>query len=185
MLEEFGVWEPSAIPHGSRPLDYLQPLTGLDHALVIHGNYLSDDEIDFLCRHPNLTVVYCPRTHAAFGHAPHPWRKLLQRGGCVAIGTDSRASNPDLSLWRELCFLRDQFPDVSPQILLELGTIRGARALGLEETTGILGVGRSADLTVVTLDASPPGDVVPALLHHRNRIAATMRSGLWITPEPI
>lgn len=185
MLKEFGVWDRHAIPRGSRPLDYLRMLTSLNHALVIHGNYLSDDEIDLLCRHPNLTVVYCPRTHAGFGHSPHPWRTLMERGGSVAIGTDSRASNPDLSLWRELCFLREQFPDVPPRRLLELGTLRGARALGLGETTGILAVGRLADLTVVSLNASPTGDAISTLLHYRNRIAATMRSGRWITPQAI
>jgi len=183
MLKEFGVWEPNAIPRGSRPLDYLRQMASLDHALVIHGNYLAEDEIDFVCRYPNLTVVYCPRTHAAFEHSPHSWQRLMERGGSVAIGTDSRASNPDLSLWRELCFLREQFPKVPPQRLLELGTIRGARTLGLEQTTGRLTVGRSADLIVVALNTSGAGDIVAELLHRRNRVVATMRSGRWITPS--
>ena len=185
MLKDFGVWEPDAIPRRSRPLDYLQPLTTLEHALVVHGNYLSAEEIEFVCRHPNLTVIYCPRTHARFGHRGHPWRRLLEGGGRVAIGTDSRASNPDLSLWRELCFLREQFSDVPPRKLLELGTVCGARALGLEETAGTLTVGRSADLTVISLDAAGTGDIAAALLHPRHRVVATMRSGLWITRQTI
>ena len=56
--------------------------------------------------HPrNGTIVYCPRTHAAFGHPPHPFREFLARGVRVALGTDSLASNPDLDLLAEARFV--------------------------------------------------------------------------------
>ena len=111
-LEELGVWRPEAIPRESRPLDYFHELARVETALAIHGNYLALDEIEFLAGHPNVSVVYCPRTHAYFRHAAHPWRKLLARGVNVALGTDSRGSNPDLSVWNELLFLRTLAPDV-------------------------------------------------------------------------
>jgi len=154
-LESLGVWRPGVIPTGIRPLDYLRPLAELTRALVIHGNYLDSREIDFVAGCNRLTVVYCPRTHARFGHRPHPWRVLLERGAGVALGTDSRASNPDLALWRELLFLRERFPDFPPAKLLELGTVAGARALGWELECGTLTAGKRADLAVVPL---PPGD---------------------------
>ena len=146
MLQAYGVWDPAVIPRGSRPLDYLRPLAELRQALVIHGNYLAADEIDFLASHPQVAVVYCPRTHAYFGHAPHPWRRLLEQGASLALGTDSRGSNPDLSLWRELQFLHARFPDAPLSELLELGTQAGARALGLDDDTGTLTVGKRADV---------------------------------------
>jgi cytosine/adenosine deaminase-related metal-dependent hydrolase len=150
MLESFGVWREGVLAPGTRPLDYLKRLADAPRALVVHGNYLSDDEIEFLVRHPQLTVVYCPRTHAYFRHSPHPWREMLQRGIPVALGTDSRASNPDLSLWGELLFLRRSFPDVPPQQLLELATICGARALGCDQS-GTLAAGSPAEITCVGL----------------------------------
>ena len=79
-----------------------------------------------------MTVVYCPRTHAAFGHPPHPWCMLLNLEGSVALGTDSRASNPDLSLWAELQFLAAEFPDVSHLELVRLATLSGGAGLGKE-----------------------------------------------------
>ncbi len=93
-LERLGVWHPPAFPSAKRPLDYLRVLAKTPRALVVHGNYLADDELRLLATHPQMTLVYCPRTHAYFGHAPHPWRTLQKYGGRVILGTDSRASNP-------------------------------------------------------------------------------------------
>jgi cytosine/adenosine deaminase-related metal-dependent hydrolase len=52
-----------------------------------------------------VAVAYCPRTHARFGHAPHPFRAMLRRGVVVCLGTDSLASAPSLSLLDEIRFL--------------------------------------------------------------------------------
>ncbi len=158
MLQRFGVWRDGLIAKGTRPLDYLIPLEKVERALAVHGNHLDADEKAFLASHPHVALVYCPRTHAYFGHPLHPWRELLERGASVALGTDSRASNPDLSLWEEVRFLRRWFPDVPPRTLLELGTLRGARALGVEGEFGTLSEGKRAHAAVVQLaerDADP------------------------------
>ncbi len=158
MLQAFGAWPDGGFAVAQRPLDTLRILAESPRVLVVHGNYLADDELDFVAAHPNLSVVYCPRTHEYFGHEPHPWRQLLARGANVAIGTDGRGSNPDLSLWNELVFLRTRFADVSPRTLLELGTLSGARALGLDAECGSLTVGKRADLAIVSLDGQTIGD---------------------------
>ncbi len=181
MLEDFGVWRDGIMPAGIRPLDSLRELDRLPRALVVHGNYLDEDELDLIARRPQLTVVYCPRTHWYFGHTDHPWQKLLDRGGRVALGTDSRASNPDLSLWNELLFLRRTFSNVPLRRLLELGTIAGARALGLDDEIGSLTVGKSADIAVVCLGIGSETDGYRALFHDENTIIATMRAGKWLS----
>jgi len=183
-LEELGVWRPDLIPRGSRPLDYLRELARVETALAIHGNYLAADEIDFLSAHTNVSVVYCPRTHAFFGHAEHPWRVLLAKGVNVAVGTDSRASNPDLSLWNELLFLRALASDFEPAGLLKLGTINGAMALGLGRETGTLDAGKSADLAIVDLAAPQSDDPYELLFHPGNRITGAMCGGRWIGRRP-
>lgn len=180
MLKHFGVWSEAAIPRGSSPIDYLRPMGKLDRGLVVHGNYLSAADLDYLAAKPHLAVVYCPRTHAYFGHSPHPWLELFGRGGSVAIGTDSRASNPDLSLWRELCFLRERYPSVDSQLLLKLGTIHGARALGLPENDWSLTVGGAANLTVIDLAASVSGDAYNELMIESNSPRRAMSRGQWI-----
>ncbi len=154
MLKSFGAWPEGGFALGRRPLDILQTLADAPRALVVHGNYLSDEEIDFIAAHTQMSVVYCPRTHEFFGHEPHPWRQLLARGANVALGTDGRGSNPDLSLWNELVFLRERFPDVAPCTLLELGTLAGARALGCEHECGTITPGKRADLVTISLTES-------------------------------
>lgn len=180
LLQEFGVWREGVFSRGTRPLDYLKTMIGLENVLIVHGNYLANDEIDFLAEHPEMTVVYCPRTHAYFGHSEHPWRQMLDRGVSLAIGTDSRASNPDLSLWSELQFLHAKYPEFSPRHLLELGTISGARSLGLEASTGSLTPGKTADLAVVSLDQSAATDPYQMLFSLPNLISRTMCRGAWV-----
>ncbi len=160
LFEQLGVWDPAAIPRGTRPLDYLKRMASAGvQALAIHGNYLADDEIELLARHrKKLSVVYCPRTHAYFDHARHPLPRLLAAGANVALGTDSRASNPDLNLLEEMRFVRRDFPELSLATILELGTLRGAEALGLAESHGSLAPGKLANLAIIPLpdrDADP------------------------------
>jgi cytosine/adenosine deaminase-related metal-dependent hydrolase len=181
LFRELGFWREGAVPPGRRPLDYLRRMQDLRHALIIHGNYLEEDEIQFIAERPHMTVVYCPRTHAYFGHAPHPWRDMLQRGVSLALGTDSRASNPDLNLWREVLFLRRGCRDVSSEMLLRLATRDGARALGLN-FTGSLTPQRAADLAVVSLEGCRGTEPHDLLLHAAGRVVATMRDGRWIHP---
>lgn len=164
MLRSFGAWPDAGLPTRMRPLDILKELADAPRALIVHGNYLTDDEIDFVAERPNLAVVYCPRTHEFFQHEPHPWQRLLERHANVALGTDGRGSNPDLSLWNELVFLRNRFMDVSPRKLLELGTLDGARALGLHHNCGSLTIGKRADFAIVSLpqceSASDPHELL-------------------------
>ena len=151
MLTSFGAWSDDGLPTGRRPLDLLRVLADAPRALVVHGNYLADDELDFIAARPRMSVVYCPRTHEFFDHEPHPWRRLLAKGANVALGTDGRGSNPDLSLWNELVLLRGRFPDVAPSTLLELGTLAGAMALGCEHDCGTITPGKRADLVAISL----------------------------------
>ncbi len=179
MLKSFGAWPERGLTLGRRPLDILQTLADAPRALVIHGNYLAEDELDFIAARPQMSVVYCPRTHEYFGHDPHPWRQLLAQGANVAIGTDGRGSNPDLSLWNELIFLRERFPDVAPSTLLELGTLSGARALGCEHECGTITPGKRADLVVVNLGpATAHHDPLEELFAAGNKVEQTLCGGV-------
>lgn len=144
--------------------------------LLAHGNYLSPALA--LPRH--ATIVYCSRTHAAFGHPDHPFREFLARGVRVALGTDSLASNPDLDVLAEAQFIHQRQPDFPGDQLLRLATLAGAEALGLGDVTGSLAPGKSADLVVVPL---PNGAAVDPyeLLFAANREAPrkTMWRGQW------
>ena len=168
LLDERSMWDPLAIPHRSRPLHYLQMLAAAPRALVIHGNYLDAEERAFLASHrQRMTLVYCPRTHAYFGHPPYPLAELLASGVRVALGTDSRASNPDLDVLAEMRHITRAHPTIDPLDVLAMGTLAGAEALEVAERAGSLAAGKLANLVSVPLPeraAGSPRDVFAALL---------------------
>ncbi|EAQ77321.1 probable chlorohydrolase [Blastopirellula marina DSM 3645] len=162
LLEKFGVWRDDVFAAGTRPLDYLRRLSEAQHALVIHGNYLDDEELRYVAERPtSLTLVYCPRTHQYFGHDRHPLAKLYQWGAALAIGTDSRASNPDLALWRDVRLAAATFPEIPPSDFLRMVTITPAIALGIESTYGSLTVGKAAPLVTFAVPANVTQSALP------------------------
>jgi aminodeoxyfutalosine deaminase len=154
LLADRSMWDSEAITRGSKPLDYLQILVEAPRVLIIHGNYLSDEEIAFLAKHSeHMSVVYCPRTHTSFACNAYPLEKMLSAGVRVALGTDSRASNPDLSLLEEMRHVTRQFPHLPLDTILKMGTIAGAEALGLADVTGTLTAGKFADMVAIPCSA--------------------------------
>lgn len=156
----------------------LQMYHGDQPALFVHCNYLP----------PNSTIpangfiVYCPRTHAAFGHPRHPYRSFLRTGLRLALATDSLASNPDLDVLNEARFLWAQPHSPDGDLLLRLVTLAGAEALGLNHITGTLEAGKSADLVVVPLpdhENENPYDLLFAQFEAGPYPRKTMWRGAW------
>jgi cytosine/adenosine deaminase-related metal-dependent hydrolase len=115
--------------------------------LLAHVNYCDAEEITLLAA-SRASVVYCPRTRDYFGHdqaSTHPYPALLAAGVNVCLGTDSLASNPDLSVLREAAFLQER-DHLDPYLAFEMITRRGGRALG--QPVGVLAPGAHADLAV-------------------------------------
>jgi cytosine/adenosine deaminase-related metal-dependent hydrolase len=150
LLEERSMWDAGAIPKGSRPLEYLQMLAGARSSLIVHGNYLDQEELEFIAANRRrMSLVYCPRTHAYFFHPPYPLGRATAAGVRVVLGTDSRASNPDLSMLGEMREVAHKHPYVDPHQVLRMGSLDGAEALGLRQ------VGRIARGCVANLVAVP------------------------------
>jgi cytosine/adenosine deaminase-related metal-dependent hydrolase len=168
LLEERSMWDADAVPRGSRPLDYLRLLAEAPRSLVIHGNYLDDEERDLLAaERDRMSLIYCPRTHAYFGHAPFPLASLLGKGVNVALGTDSRASSPDLNLLAEMRRVFTNYSELDPLAVLRMGTLCGARALGRVTEIGSLTPGKLANLVAVPLPddiRGKPRDLLGAML---------------------
>ncbi|MEL6105786.1 MAG: amidohydrolase family protein [Planctomycetota bacterium] len=147
-LRNAGVWRDGLFPHvGSQPIRaIIRQLSAAPRVLLIHGNDLQTSEIEELAGFPKMSVVFCPRTHAFFQHPPHPVADLLRAGVSVALGTDSRASNPDLSVWREVQFLLQRRGDLEPADVLKMATASGGdalygRQLAVERNIGRIGPG--------------------------------------------
>jgi aminodeoxyfutalosine deaminase len=147
--------------------------------LFAHCNFL-----EFVNSHESTpsggTIVYCPRTHAAFGHPPHPFRTFIANGLQVVLGTDSLASNPDLSLLAEARFIASRYADFDRAALLRMATLSGAQALGFEQMTGSLAPGKSADFVVVPLPDRDEDDPHELLFNSDLPVQST-----WIRGERV
>lgn len=151
-LQEMGIGDEDIPTSGCTPVELCRATGGLGRrTIVAHGNYVSDADIAIIAD-SGASVAYCPRTHHAFGHPPHPFREMLRAGINVCIGTDSLASNPSLSILDELRFLHERHPDVATHELMAMGTIGGAAALGYADECGSLTVGKAADIVVIPLE---------------------------------
>jgi cytosine/adenosine deaminase-related metal-dependent hydrolase len=170
-LQGLGAWEPDGLAPGIDRIIELCQRSGT--ALFAHGNYLSRDTT----LSPSASIVYCPRTHAAFGRPPHPFREFLSRGIRVALGTDSLASNPDLDLLTEARFVHARCPDVPGATLLRMATLSGAEALGFADVTGDLSPGKSADFAIVDLPDRDAADPHELLLGSNLPVIATVFRG--------
>jgi len=131
-LDRLGLFDSRTFPGGRSIREHLEVLAMAPRSLVIHGNYLTAEDIACLAQHPQMTVVFCPRTHRWFGHRPFPLEQLLQAGVRVALGTDSRASNPDLDIWKEFQLVLEQFPGIPVESVLSMATRNAYDALNLQ-----------------------------------------------------
>jgi cytosine/adenosine deaminase-related metal-dependent hydrolase len=157
LWEFLGAWDESVPRFAGGPVRFAQAVGLLDYrrTLLAHLNYCDDAELDLLSN-GKASVVYCPRTHAYFGHPPHRWRKMLARGINVAIGTDSCASSPDLNLVEELRLVRRIAPEVSAGDIWNMATVNGARAIDMSGRVGVLSTGAAADFVFYRASGENP-----------------------------
>ena len=124
------------------------------------------------------SLVYCPRSHAFFGHAEHPVRKLLDLGINVALGTDSLASNDSLSLLDEMRFLYRVRKDLKSCEIFRMATLNGAAALGFGASAGRLRCGYWADMTVIELTGETgPKNLTAQIVEGNGKWYATIVQG--------
>lgn len=139
-----------------------------------HCVHLSPGEVEALVR-AGASAVHCPGSNLKLGSGVAPVPELLERGVNVALGADGAACNNTLDAFHEMR-LAAVLPSprrgpgcLPPAEALALATVRGARALGMEEEIGSVEPGKRADLTVVDLERphlSPRGDDLHATIVH-------------------
>ena len=117
--------------------------------IVAHLNELDASDFDLLARTPKFHVVHCPRSHTFFSHAPFALERLRGLGFNVCLGTDSLASNSDLSLFSEMRELLRKQPFLTPRNVVEMATLQAASAIDQRDLLGVIRPGACADLIAV------------------------------------
>jgi cytosine/adenosine deaminase-related metal-dependent hydrolase len=153
MLEELGSWDPTWVPPGGTPVQFLDESGFLDgRVLAVHGVQMNAADLQRLAAR-GTTLVTCPRSNGHTGAGAPPLDEFYHSGVRVAVGTDSLASTPDLNVFAELATMRALAPSVPAAALLDSATRQGSRALGFDADFGTIESGKLARLLAVTVPA--------------------------------
>ncbi|HOQ80770.1 MAG TPA: amidohydrolase family protein [Candidatus Cloacimonadota bacterium] len=145
--------------HGMRPVEYLDKIGLLSDRLIIaHGVHINEKEMELLKRH-NVSVCINTKSNLKLASGFSPIKKYLEYGINLCMGTDSVASNNNLSFFDEMSITAklhkalNQDPTILPaKEMLKMATINGAKALGAKDKFGSIEIGKIADL--ITLDTA-------------------------------
>ena len=143
---------------GMRNVIYLNSL-GLcnDRLVLAHCIHLNTDEIKILAE-SRSNIVHCPSANLKLGSGIAPIPPLLNMGARVSLGADGAPCNNNLSIFMEMrlaALIQKPFhgPQSMPaQTVVEMATLGGARAMGLEHEIGSLAEGKKADMVLISLD---------------------------------
>ncbi len=185
--ETAGEIEESVTRHKLRPLERLQRLNLVTSKLsAVHCVHLSEAEIEMLAE-AQSSVIHCPKSNLKLANGICPVSALLNQAVNVAIGTDSAGSNNSMNMLEEMRFgsllAKGAAHDatIAPACqTLRMATISGAQAIGIDQCTGSLEVGKLADMTAIDLSdlcTEPVYDPVSAIVHSASRHQI---SDVWI-----
>lgn len=145
-------------------------LAEFERPLLIHGNYLTQQQLDRIAQ-SRIAIVYCPRTHQHFRHQPYPLDMILERGIPLLLGTDSRASNPDLNIWEECRTACQLHPNWAPEQILAAVTTLPSQQFGTQNDFGSLAMGRKLPINVVPTPAGANQETLLRLLFSKDHPA--------------
>jgi 5-methylthioadenosine/S-adenosylhomocysteine deaminase len=146
--------------YGARPFEYLDEIGFLGNDVIAaHAVWLSDKEINII-KENGVKLSHNPASNMKLGSGISPVSQLVDEGINVSLGTDGAASNNNLDMFEEmkLAALLQKVNTGDPTVLpaekvLEMATIDGATALGLENEIGSIEVGKKADLVLLDMKA--------------------------------
>jgi 5-methylthioadenosine/S-adenosylhomocysteine deaminase len=182
---------------GKRPLQRLFELNILTPTTqCVHMTALDQSDIKLL-KESGAHVIHCPESNLKLASGFCPAHELLQEGINVALGTDGCASNNNLDMFGEMHTaallgkaVAKNAGALSAAEVLAMATINGAKALGIDDITGSLEVGKAADIIAIKLDPidqQPMYDPISQLVytHNGHRISHTWVNGKALMKERV
>jgi 5-methylthioadenosine/S-adenosylhomocysteine deaminase len=158
--------------------------------IAVHAVHLDDRELDLMARQ-GVSVAHCPSSNLKLASGIARVADMRKRGIRVALGTDGAASNNRLDVMTEMrtaaLLAKGTSGDASvvpAAEALEMATLEGARAIGLERDIGSIEAGKWADLAAVELasvETLPCYDPVSHLVYAAGREHVTH---VWVAGEP-
>lgn len=144
------------------------------HTTLAHCVWLTAEE-QRLLRESGTRVAHCPSANFKLASGTAKIPELLKQGIVVGLGADGAPCNNNLDIFMELRLAalvhlpRGGPTSLSAMTVLEMATLNGAKALGLEGEIGCLQEGARADVITVDLSGAhttpSSGDAVASLVY--------------------
>lgn len=165
---------------GYRPVEHLEKLGVLDtNVVLVHMVYVNQKEVEILAKR-GTKVIHCPSTalRAAYGLSFGRFPEMLNAGIPVAIGSDTSDCSNYHDMVRMMNLSAVLYKDIhcDPEIMgaetaIEMATINGAKAMGMEDEVGSLEEGKKADIVIFDsnrLDWRPLFNEIQSLVYSAN-----------------
>jgi len=145
--------------YGKRPIEVFRDYGILGSKTILaHCVWLSPIEIEILAK-TETSVAHCPVSNMKLASGIAPIPELIRKGVNVGLGTDGVKENNRLDIIQEMKFasLLQKVNHLDATLLpanqiLQMATINGAKALGMQNEIGSLAEGKKADITILDLD---------------------------------
>lgn len=147
--------------YGLRPVQALEKFGLLDvpQVMLAHGCWLDDAEIALIAARGNIGVAHNPTSNMKLASGAAPVEKLIAAGVPVGLGSDGEKENNNLDIFEEMkiASLLAKFSTMNAAALdswnvIDMATLDGARALGMEREIGSLKTGKAADIIAIRTD---------------------------------
>jgi cytosine/adenosine deaminase-related metal-dependent hydrolase len=127
----------------------LNEITKSGNLILVHNTFVDRNTIRMIKERKNLFWCLCPNSNIHIENKIPPLDMLIEEGCEIIIGTDSLASNANLSILEELKTLQLKFPEIPIKDLVSWATMNGAKALGEEEQFGKIEAGKKPGLLLL------------------------------------
>jgi aminodeoxyfutalosine deaminase len=142
-------WQP---PGDNSLVNMLPKLNSTLPLLLVHNTFTTKKDLVFLKEfwgYRNTWLVLCPNSNLYLGNKLPPVRLFRSENMKICIGTDSLASNSDLSVLEEIKTIQKHFPEIPTEELLEWACRNGAEALGMDDRLGSLEIGKKPGIVLI------------------------------------
>lgn len=143
-------WKPSG---KSSLLSILQYFPAENPLILVHNTFTQKADIDELKKIRSLENTYftlCPNSNLYIENKLPPVSLFKNENLNICIGTDSLASNSELSVLKELVTIQNNFPEIEGMELFIWATLNGAKALGIENTFGSFEPGKKPGINLIS-----------------------------------
>ena len=164
--------------YGKTPIEYARDTGILKHRVIgAHCVHLAEGDMNIMKEY-GVNAVHNPRSNMKLASGIAPVQKMLDLGINVALGTDSSCSNNNLDMISEMksAALLQKVGLMDAEALpaaraVEMATVNGARALGINDSVGMLKAGMKADLILVAMNKPhlyPQHDLISNIVYAAN-----------------